>query len=133
MDARIGHKTQEHCTVYNMIRLADYLYRAEGGSEYQDYIEENLYNGVLAQCYYKGYADDYGHHSSFSNGFRSTVVTYFLPTAPGLKKFGVLKRNIFLLPWFCRTGLRYIPELCILQNGKRIYSQPIHQRLTGRW
>lgn len=100
MDARIGHKTQEHCTVYNMIRLADYLYRAEGGSEYQDYIEENLYNGVLAQCFYKGYADDYGHHSSFSNGFRSTVVTYFLPTAPGSQKIWSSETEHF----FCCHG-----------------------------
>jgi len=100
IDNRIGHKTQEHCTVYNMIRLADYLYRAEGGAEYQDYIEENLYNGVLSQCFYKGYADDYGHHSGFSTGFRSTVVSYFLPTSPGSKKLWSSETEHF----FCCHG-----------------------------
>ncbi|HCA70259.1 MAG TPA: hypothetical protein DEP17_07650, partial [Lachnospiraceae bacterium] len=36
--ARLGDMNQEHCTVYNMIRLAEYLYRWTGSSEYSDYI-----------------------------------------------------------------------------------------------
>ncbi len=47
--ARLGDRTQEHCTVYNMTRLADYLLRWTGDSMYADYIERNLYNGTLAQ------------------------------------------------------------------------------------
>ncbi len=46
---RRGRWAQEHCTVYNMIRLADYLYRWTGDAAYTDYIEKNLYNGILAQ------------------------------------------------------------------------------------
>ncbi|NLH99174.1 MAG: hypothetical protein GX446_06735 [Chthonomonadales bacterium] len=46
---RRGAWAQEHCTVYNMIRLAEYLYRWTGDSVYADYIERNLYNGILAQ------------------------------------------------------------------------------------
>jgi len=49
LSARLGEKTQEHCVVYNMMRLADYLLRWTGEAAYADYWERNLYNGVLAQ------------------------------------------------------------------------------------
>ena len=47
--ARLGEKTQEHCVVYNMMRLADWLMRWTGDISYADYWERNLYNGILAQ------------------------------------------------------------------------------------
>lgn len=47
--SHIGERTQEFCTVYNMIRVADYLFKFTGNAIYLDYIERNLYNGVLAQ------------------------------------------------------------------------------------
>ncbi len=47
--ARLGDKTQEHCTVYNLMRLAEILLRWTGDGIYADYIERNLYNGILAQ------------------------------------------------------------------------------------
>jgi len=65
----LGERTQEHCTVYNMIRLADYLYSWTGESSYADYIERALWNGILAQ-----------------QNKHSGLVSYFLPTAPGSKK-----------------------------------------------
>ena len=87
LEYRIGYKNQEHCTVYNMIRLADYLYRWTGEKSYQDYIERNLYNGVLAQCFWTGYGDKFGLHSSFTHGrIEKTNVTYFLPLGYGAKK-----------------------------------------------
>lgn len=46
---RLGEKTQEHCTVYNMMRLSQYLHRWTGDVKYADYYERNLYNGILAQ------------------------------------------------------------------------------------
>jgi DUF1680 family protein len=49
LSARLGEKTQEHCTVYNMMRLADWLLRWTGDLRYADYWERNLYNGILAQ------------------------------------------------------------------------------------
>ena len=49
LSARLGEKTQEHCTVYNMMRLADWLMRWTGDIGYADYWERNLYNGILAQ------------------------------------------------------------------------------------
>lgn len=49
--ARLSDMNQEHCVVYNMIRLADYLYRWTGEKKYQDYIELNLVNGLLARAF----------------------------------------------------------------------------------
>lgn len=45
----LSDRTQEFCTMYNMIRLADYLLRWTGEKKYADYIELCYYNGVLAQ------------------------------------------------------------------------------------
>jgi len=49
MSSRLGPLNQEHCTVYNMMRLAEYLLRWTGKAEYADYYEMNLINGILAQ------------------------------------------------------------------------------------
>lgn len=45
----VSDRDQEFCTTYNMVRLAQYLYKFTGKAEYADYIELNLYNGFLAQ------------------------------------------------------------------------------------
>lgn len=49
---RLGESNQEHCVVYNMIRLADYLFRWTGDVKYADYIEQNIHNGLLAQAFW---------------------------------------------------------------------------------
>lgn len=49
LSARLGDKNQEHCTVYNMMRLAEKLLQWSGDPAYADYWERNLHNGVLAQ------------------------------------------------------------------------------------
>ncbi len=67
--ARRGDKNQEHCVVYNLIRLADYLFRWTGDAKYADYIERNLWNGILAQ-----------QHP------RTGMIAYFLPLAAGSRK-----------------------------------------------
>lgn len=60
---------QEFCTVYNMVKLADYLYRVEADKEYADYIERAYYNGYLAQ----------------QNRYTGAN-TYFLPHRAGAQK-----------------------------------------------
>lgn len=45
----LGDNDQEFCTVYNMARTAQYLFRWSGDVRYADYIERCLYNGFLAQ------------------------------------------------------------------------------------
>lgn len=77
----IGSRTQEHCTVYNMIRVAQYLLRWTGDARYADYIERALYNGVLAQ-----------------QNPNTGLVAYFLPLQPGAKKVWGSETHDF---WCC--------------------------------
>ena len=133
--SRLGEKTQEHCVVYNMIRLADYLFRWTGSIEYADYIERNIYNGILAQ-----------------QNPRTGMIAYFLPLQAGGKKVWGAPTNDF---WCChgtlvqaqtrhdryiyyqdRDGLlvtQYIPsEVSWEQNGARIkLSQQFDRETRG--
>lgn len=93
---RLGDKNQEHCTVYNMMRLADFLFRHTGHAEYMDYWEKNLYNGIMAQGYWQG---------SFTHGRKSEyptegLLTYFLPLRAGGQKAWSSRTNDF----FCCHG-----------------------------
>ncbi|MBE5938593.1 MAG: hypothetical protein E7265_11290 [Lachnospiraceae bacterium] len=82
LNNRLGMRTQEHCTVYNMMRLADYMFRWTGEACYADYIERNLYNGVMAQTYW---------HWEYTNGYSTDkptegLIAYFLPMKAGAHK-----------------------------------------------
>lgn len=78
LKARLGDKNQEHCTVYNMIRLAEFLFRQTKDPEYMHYIEYNIRNGILAQTYWRGDA------KNGKPGFG--LLTYFLPMKAGSRK-----------------------------------------------
>lgn len=67
--ARRGEKNQEHCAVYNMMRLAEHLFRWTGEAHYLDFHERNALNGILAQ-----------QHP------RTGMISYFLPLAGGSRK-----------------------------------------------
>lgn len=83
--ARLGDKNQEHCTVYNMMRLAEYLWRWTGDLRYADYWERNLVNGVLAQ-----------QHPT------TGMVAYFLPLEPGAQRAWGTPTHDF---WCCHGSL----------------------------
>lgn len=96
LSARLGQKGQEHCTVYNMMRLAGFLFRWTGDPAYLDYQERNLYNGIMAQAYWEG---------NFSHGFTSPypdkgLLSYFLPMQAGSRKGWSSKTGDF----FCCHG-----------------------------
>lgn len=78
LKARLGDKNQEHCTVYNMIRLAEFLFRQTKNPEYMHYIEYNVQNGILAQSYWQGDV----WHGMPGKG----LLTYFLPMKAGSRK-----------------------------------------------
>jgi DUF1680 family protein len=85
LSARLGDKNQEHCTVYNMMRLADYLLRWTGDVAYADYWERNLYNGILAQ-----------QHPE------TGMIAYFLPLRAGsVKAWGSPTQDF----WCCHGTL----------------------------
>jgi uncharacterized protein len=101
LSTRLGDKNQEFCTVYHMMRLADYLLRWTGDAVYADYWERNLYNGSLAQQH-----PDTG------------MVTYFLPMRSGsVKKWGTETDDF----WCCHGTLvqahSVYPNHIFLQKG----------------
>ena len=85
LSARLGFRTQEHCTVYNMMRLAEYLLRWTGDPVYADYWERNLWNGVLAQ-----------QHPE------TGMISYFLPLHAGAEKSWGTPTEDF---WCCHGSL----------------------------
>lgn len=82
LNTRLGNKTQEHCTVYNMMRIASFLFCYEKDSAYMDYWERNLYNGILAQSYWNGFHVNVARTQYPTTGF----MTYFLPMRAGSRK-----------------------------------------------
>ena len=123
---------QEFCTVYNMVRTADYLFRWTGDARYADYIEQALYNGFLAQQ-----NPDTG------------MPTYFLPMEPGSRKkwgsrtrdfwccFGTMVQAQTLYPrliWFTEENAVVVSQLIAssaelsLASGKVRLSQAIHMK-----
>lgn len=89
--ARLGKSNQEHCSVYNMMRLADILYRWTGEPQYADYWERNLYNGLLAQ-----------EHP------QTGMVAYYLPLeAGGQKHWGHPTQDF----WCCHGSLVQAPAM----------------------
>jgi DUF1680 family protein len=83
--ARLGSKTQEHCTVYNMMRLAEYQYRWTGDPAFADYWERSLWNGVLAQ-----------------QNAATGMIAYFLPLNSGAVKIWGTPTDDF---WCCHGSL----------------------------
>ena len=82
LNTRLGNKTQEHCTVYNMMRLAGFLFCYDKDASYMDYWERNMYNGILAQSYWDGFHVNIAKNKYPSTGF----MIYFLPMRAGSRK-----------------------------------------------
>lgn len=128
----VGAEDQEFCTVYNMVRTAEYLFRSTGDKKYADYIERALYNGFLAQ-----------------QNRDTGMPTYFLPLLPGSRKkwgsrtrdfwccFGTMVQAQTMYPeliWYTGeegiTVSQYIPseaDIRLLSGEVRI-SQKIHMK-----
>ena len=123
---------QEFCTVYNMVRTAEYLYRWTGDTRYADYIERAIYNGFLAQ-----------------QNRETGMPTYFLPMAPGSRKtwgsrtrdfwccFGTMVQAQTLYPsliWYTDgesvSVSQYIPSEVSLKlaSGTVRLSQSVHMK-----
>ena len=94
--ARLGDKAQEHCTVYNMMRLANCLYLWTKDTQYADYIERNLYNGIMAQGYWR-WRHRHGLHPDHPT---TGLLTYFLPMDGGNTKGWATETEDF----FCCHG-----------------------------
>lgn len=115
LGAFIGERTQEFCTVYNMVRLADYLFRFTGESGYLDYIEKNLYNGFLAQ----------------QNKYTG-MPAYFLPMkAGGVKKWGSKTHDFWCCHGTTVQAHTIYPQLCWYEdNGRLVAAQYINSEYS---
>lgn len=112
-------RNQEFCTVYNMVRVAEYLYRFTGDKKYGDYIEKNLYNGFLAQ-----------------QNKETGMPTYFLPMSAGSKKkWGSRTRDFWCCYGTMVQAQTIYPSLCYYQDtetNRIIVNQYIPSKLkTG--
>jgi uncharacterized protein len=97
--ARLGELNQEHCTVYNMMRLSEYLLRWTGKAEYADYYERNLYNGIFAQGYWQGRNLDTRCDPRLPP---TGLISYFLPLGAGSQKKWGSELDHF---WCCHCTL----------------------------
>ena len=113
-----SQNNQEHCTVYNMVRTADFLYRWTGDVKYADYIERNIYNGLLAQ-----------------QNPNSGMVAYFLPMASGYTKGGEKGWCSPTMDFWCCTGtlvqaqVRYLEYIYFENNDGIVVDQYIPSEL----
>ena len=100
----MGNEDQEFCTVYNMVRAAEYLYRRTMKKEYADYIERAIYNGFLAQ-----------------QNKETGMPTYFLPMLPGSrKKWGSKTRDFWCCFGTMVQAQTLYPELVWYTDGKDV-------------
>lgn len=109
--ARLSELNQEHCVVYNMMRLSEYLLRWTGKAEYADYYERNLYNGIFSQGYWRGK----------SRGMLlephdppTGLISYFLPLAAGSQKKWGSEFDHF---WCCH---------CTLLQANAVFNEGIY-------
>lgn len=120
LKARLGDKNQEHCTVYNMIRLAEFLFRMTEDPMYMHYIEYNVQNGIFAQTYYQGIPLD-----KDQGGFG--LLTYFLPMKAASRKDWAGKMDSF----FCCHGT--MVQANAAWNRRIFYSDAQELFVTMYW
>jgi DUF1680 family protein len=106
LSTRLGDKNQEYCTVYHMMRLADYLLRWTGDAAYDDYWERNLYNGSLCSI-------------------RIPIITYFLPIRSSAVKKWERRPMILVLPQHTHQAHSVYPHRIFLIMRMIILSQYI--------
>jgi DUF1680 family protein len=101
-----------------MIRLAEYLYQWTGDPVYADYIERNLYNGILTQ-----------------QNPQTGMVTYFLGLRPGSRKnWGSFTKDF----WCCHGTLvqahTLYNDLIFYKSHKNlVINQYIPSGVNGYW
>ncbi|MDR1532243.1 MAG: glycoside hydrolase family 127 protein [Clostridiales bacterium] len=120
--ARLGDQNQEHCVVYNMIRLADYLFKFTKEAQYGDYIERNIVNGVFAQGFYTPRMLETRGESVYAE---TGIVSYYLPLTAGSHKVFSGKTEDF---WCChctvvQANARLWEYIYYLEKDRLIISQ----------
>jgi DUF1680 family protein len=112
--ARLSELNQEHCVVYHMMRLSQYLYRWTGETKYADYWERNLYNGIFAQGYWE---EDTHSTCNEDNPRPRGHLIYYLPLASNSVKVWGSETNHF---WCCHCTL--------VQANANVYESVFYRR-----
>ncbi len=114
LGVRLSPTNQEHCVVYNMIRLADFLFRWTGDIKYADYIERNIYNGLFAQ-----------------QNRKTGMVIYYMPLHANARKQWGSETNDF---WCCHGSLvqahTLYADLAFYKNSEEIV---LSQYIPGKF
>ncbi|HHY82017.1 MAG TPA: hypothetical protein GX505_04975 [Clostridiales bacterium] len=117
--SRLSKTNQEHCFVYNMMRLANYLFSWTGQKEYADYWERNLYNGLMAQGYWE--ESGFEQIGVYTAHRKKGYVAYHLPLHAGARKVWGSATGDF---WCCHCTLMqanaFYPQSLYYQNGNEI-------------
>lgn len=110
--SRLSKTNQEHCFVYNMMRLANYLFAWTGKKEYADYWERNLYNGLFAQ----GFWEESGQEQFGVDRLhpKKGYVAYHLPLHASARKIWGSATKDF---WCCH---------CTLMQANAFYRQSLY-------
>lgn len=92
-----GFETSETCCSYNMLKLADYLYRWTGAKKYADYMENVYTNHILASM-----APDTGLKTYLTNSefgqykiYHTIDTTFWCCSATGMESFSKLTQFIY--------------------------------------
>lgn len=95
--ATLAPNTQECCTVYNMLKVARYLFRWTADPAYADYYERNILNGVLGTMDPATGMTIY--YQPLCNGARKVFGTpydsFWCCTGTGVETFSKLNDSIF--------------------------------------
>lgn len=113
----LGDQTQEHCTVYNMIRLCEYVMTWDPDVKYADYIEKNVYNGLMAQ-------------HRLSDGMN----TYYLPLGTGSRKGWTTPHNHMTccLGTTMQANASYEGRIFYEKDGNLVISQYISSAVSWK-
>lgn len=117
-----GNGTSETCCSYNMIKLADYLYRWTGDVKYADYIENVYTNHILASM-----APDTGLKTYLTNSAFGYYKVYHTPdtafwccSCTGMESFAKLSSGIYYVKENNVTVNMYYPTVVKVDNAVTI-------------
>ena len=99
--SRLGERNQEHCSVYNMIRLANILFTWTGDVSYLNYIEKKSVQWHSCASLLEGGSSKWS--DIFLSIRRSSYI--FSSNARWITQgMGFQNTRLLLLSWLCRTG-----------------------------
>lgn len=136
----VSSDTSETCCSYNMIKLADYLFRWSGDKKYADYFENVYTNHILASMAPDSGLKTYYTNTSFGRYkiYHSPQNSFWCCACTGMESFAKLPYGIYYRSVNCvRVNLfypseyRYSEDIAIIQSGDFYLNQKTVITLKG--